>query len=180
MKIKNKKVLALCMTFLITISASTLTGCSSNKNQEKNDTTKSSFSDDELEPVTTKELTLDIDSAKNILSDKYNEDFTERTYYVHKSDKRTILSQNKSVEGYELLGTYVSRSSSDAIVYMIIENDDNTVTYKVLSYDDLEKFNDSSLLELYVIDENSPEGLTGAFVPYVSINELGYAKSYNK
>ncbi len=45
-------------------SASTLTGCSANKNQEKTDTTKPSFSDDVLEPVTTKELTLDSDSAK--------------------------------------------------------------------------------------------------------------------
>ncbi len=63
---------------------------------------------------------------------------------------------------------------------MIIENGDDTVTYKVLSYDDLEKFNDSRLFELYVIDENSPEGLTGAFVPDISINEIGYSKNYKK
>lgn len=180
MKNKNKKVLALGMSALMIFSASTLTGCSANKNQEKTDTTKSTFSDDALEPVTTKELTLDSESAKNILSDKYDENFVKRTYYVHSNDKRTILSQNESVAGYDLLGIYISRSASDAIIYMIKDNGDGTITYKALDYDELDKIPDRESLKLYVIDENSPEGLNGAFVPPISIDEIGYSKNYKK
>lgn len=173
---KNEKIMAFGVAVLMVLSTASLTSCSSNKKQEENNT-KPSFSDNVSEPVTTKELTLDSDSAKNILSDKYDGEFNERTYYVHSNDKRTILSQNENVDGYNLLGVYISRSSSDAIVYMIIDNGDNTVTYKVLDYDVLDKIPDRDSLALYVIDENSPEGLTGAFVPNVSIDEIGYSKN---
>lgn len=180
MKNKNEEVLALGMSVLMLFSALTLPGCSANKNYEKTDTTKPSFSDGVLEPVTTKELTLDSDSAKNILSDEYDSDFHLKNYYVHSNGKRTILSQNESVDGYDLLGIYISRSASDAIIYMIIDNGDGTITYKIIDYDELDKIPDRESLKLYVIDEKSPEELTGAFVPSVSIGEIGYSKNYKK
>ncbi len=171
MKIKNRRRMAAGLAALMFLSG--LTACSANKNKEVEKTTH--FSDEKLEPVTVKEVT--VDSNTDILSDEYDSDFSKKTYYVHSNDKRKILSQQEIVEGYTLIGVYSSRSSADAIVFMVIDNGNGTNTYKCLSYDDLEKMENYDELELYVIDQYSPEELTGAFIPDASINKIVSTKT---
>ena len=111
---------------------------------------------------------------------KYSDfDTVKNTYYVHKNNNRTIISENKYINGYECLGIYNSRSSSDAIFYYEISNSDNLVTYQIVSYDDIQgkKSPFNIISDLTLIDENAPEGVS-AFVPQDSIDDVNrYAKN---
>lgn len=179
MKNKTKKRLLICLACLIALTGSvSLTSYLSREDKYVDDAPSASNS--MPEDTTIKEFTADKKLANNIYSDKYDESFNKKTYYVHSNDKRTILSQLEEVEGYELLGTYSSRSSADAVVYTIIDNGDGTVTYKVLSYDDLEKIGNRDAFDFYVFDQYTPDGLTASFIPDVSIVNDGYAKGLAK
>ncbi len=106
---------------------------------------------------------------------KYSDFDSDDIYYVHQNEKRTIISTNKYVEGYNCLGIYDSRSSSDAIFYITYSTDGGeTINCKSISYDDIEKDNHrifNYVSDLTIIDENSPESAC-AFIPDNSIKKL--------
>lgn len=166
------------MTCLLTITISAGTATYVNVSEKKFEDDTTTISSDEKIFDTGKVIYVKNDLIDNIPKDIFDNGFYKKTYYVHRNDKRTILSQNKKVDGYDLLGVYASRSSADAVTYMIRDNGDGTSFYKIVSYDDMEKLNND--ITFYIVDENTPENLTGAFVPDVSINSVGYSKNYIK
>ena len=116
---------------------------------------------------------LDIDySVPNGI--KYSDFNSNDVYYVHRNDKRTIISSNKYVEGYNCLGLYDSNSSADAIFYITYSTDGGeTLCCKPISYDDIEKDNYrifQFVNDLALIDENSPDSAC-AFIPEHSIKK---------
>lgn len=107
---------------------------------------------------------------------KYSDfDPLKMVYYVHKNDKRTIISTSKYVKGYDCLGEYNSRSSAEELFYIAYSNDrGETTNYSIISYDDIEKDNRKIfeyVSDLALIDENSPEEVT-AFIPECSIDKI--------
>lgn len=107
---------------------------------------------------------------------KYSDfDPVKTIYYVHKNDKRTIISTSKYVNGYDCLGEYNSMSSAEEIFYIQYSTDrGETTNYTTISYDDIEKDNHKIfeyLNDLAIIDENSPEEVT-AFIPECSIDKI--------
>ena len=111
---------------------------------------------------------------------KYSDfDTVKNTYYVHRNNNRTIISENEYVKGYECLGVYNSKSSSDTLFYYEIANSDDIVTYETVSYDDIQgkKSPFNVISDLTLIDENAPEDVS-AFVPQDSIDDVNsYAKN---
>lgn len=111
---------------------------------------------------------------------KYSDfDYQNKTYYVHSNDKRTIVSDKNSIDGYECLGIYDSKNSADAIFYYIVSDSTGAYEFNTVSYDDLQ--NDKNPLDvlddLALIDESSPEEVS-AYVPEPSIAPLNdYAKT---
>lgn len=176
MKAKNKKIFNICMTCLLTITISAGTATYVNVSEKKFEDDATTINSDEIVFEDGSKISVDNGSINNVPKDIFDSDFYKKTYYVHRNDKRIILSQNKKVDGYDLLGIYSSRSSADAVTYMIIDNGDGTSLYKIISYDDMEKLNNNIMF--YIVDENTPEDLTGVFVPDVSINSVDYSKKY--
>ncbi len=178
MKEKNKKIFNICMTCLLTITVSAVATTYVNMDEKDFEDDTTAINSNEIVFEDGNEIDVDNDLTNDVPKDIYDSDFYKKTYYVHRNDKRTILSQNEKVDGYDLLGVYASRSSADAVLYMIIDNGDGTSFYKIVSYDDMEKLNNN--ITFYIVDENTPENLTGAFVPDVSINSVGHSKNYSK
>lgn len=107
---------------------------------------------------------------------KYSDfDSFKTTYYVHKNDKRTIISTNKHIEGYDCLGKYNSTSSAEELFYIKYStNRGETINYTTISYDDIEKDNNKIfeyVSDFGLINEDSPEEVT-AFIPECSIDKI--------
>lgn len=158
MNTKNKKIIALGLSTVLLTTGLTLFSATYLNNEI-------SYVDEDNSPSK---------SNPDIASDKFDNSFHDKVYYVHRNDNRTILSQQERVEGYECLGIYSSKSSAEVICY-VVENDNDTISYRTVSYDDLEgKIDEYD--NIYVIDEKSPSSLD-AFVPDCSINMQGYSKT---
>ena len=86
-----------------------------------------------------------------------------------------ILSLNKEVEGYSLIGIYSSKSSSDKVLYIF---NSNTKKVMAVDYDYLEEHKLEDGDNVYVITEYAPESVKkDAFIPECSIDETGYEKT---
>ena len=160
---KTKKII--CAIGIVTIMTGTFAAITPTviKNDERY-TDADSYSDyytyDDISPVN--QLT-------------FNDEFNRRTFYVQKKDDSTILSLNKEVEGYNLIGIYSSRSSSDKVLYIF-----NSDTKKMMAvdYDYLEEHKLEVGDNVYVITEYAPEIIKkDAFIPECSIDETGYEKT---
>lgn len=105
----------------------------------------------------------------------FDDEFNRRTFYVQKKDDSTILSLNKEVEGYNLMGTYSSKSSSDKVLYIF---NSNTKKVMAVDYDYLEEHKPEDGDNVYVITEDAPESVKkDAFIPECSIDKIGYTKT---
>ena len=105
----------------------------------------------------------------------FNDEFNRRTFYVQKKDDSTILSLNKEVEGYNLIGIYSSKSSSDKVLYIF---NSNTKKVMAVDYDYLEEHKLEDGDNVYVITEDAPESVKkDAFIPECSIDKIGYTKT---
>lgn len=160
---KTKKII--CAIGVVTIMTGTFAAISPSviKNDERY-TDADSYSDyytyDDISPVN--QLT-------------FNDEFNRRTFYVQKKDDSTILSLNKEVEGYNLIGIYSSKSSSDKVLYIF---NSNTKKVMAVDYDYLEEHKLEDGDNVYVITEDAPESVKkDAFIPECSIDETGYEKT---
>ena len=117
----------------------------------------------------------DADYTSQVNDLAFDDEFNRRTFYVQKNDDSTILSLNKDVEGYNLMGIYSSKSSSDKVLYIF---NSNTKKVMAVDYDYLEGHVLEEGDNVYVITEDAPESVKkDAFIPECSIDKIGYSKT---